>query len=96
MDFPTILLLGTFVIIIAVAMPMLSYKGPASLEESEPENTNGFASRLRESRARKAAGAAALAAAGAGAVNSKVDLRKKKNEGSLDISRSTPSASCRR
>lgn len=78
MDFPTILLIGAFVVIIAVALPVLAHMGPLPLEHDEPDN---FESRLRKSRARNAAGAGALAVAGAQAETAKVDLRKKKDEG---------------
>lgn len=78
MDFPTILLIGVFVVIIAAAFPILAHMGPIPLEHDQP---NDFESRLRESRARNAAGRGALAVAGAQAGTTKVDLRKKKDQG---------------
>ena len=80
MEFPVLLLLGTFVAIIAVAIPMLSHGWPFSYDQDQPSN---FESRLADSRARRnAVGAGALAAATAGGTT--VDLRKKKKDGDSD------------
>lgn len=81
MDFPTLLLIGAFVVIVITALALLSTVGPVSLEGDKPSS---FESRLSKSRLQKgalAATAVGAGVAGASLASAQQDPRKKKDEG---------------
>jgi hypothetical protein len=84
MDFPTLLLIGAFVVIIITALALFSTVGPVSLDDTlNNDAPSNFESRLNKSRLQK--GALAATAVGAGVAAAPManaqDPRKKKDDG---------------